>query len=108
MHGRNEPDKASRRSARRQRRWNSKPLRGAIVAFGVVLSIIVPTGAANASACTDAERRNHMTCNTNPHISKCVLNVAGAGAVGAVFGGPFGFLGGVAGGLIGCATDTIG
>jgi hypothetical protein len=99
------------RSQRRERRWSNKPLRGAIAAFGVVLgvllSLVMTPGVASASACTDAEARNHMTCHTPPSVSRCVLNVAGAGAVGAAFGGPLGFLAGVAGGLVGCAVSAV-
>lgn len=92
----------------RERLWDSKGLRGVLVAFGVVLALLMPAPAASAAGCTDTERRNHMTCETNPKVSKCVLGIGGAGAVGFAFGGPMGFLGGIAGGIVGCAVDQIG
>jgi hypothetical protein len=98
-----------RRARRRQRRWSSPVLRGAIVGIGLavtlLMGLVVPT---SASACTDAEARNHMTCSTPPIVSRCVLGAAGAGAIGAIAGGPVGFLAGLAGGLLGCGVSTIG
>lgn len=86
-------------------RWRMGILLMALVTAALVF-VAVPASA--KASCTDTEVRNHMTCETNPKVSKCVLSIASAGAVGGLFGGPLGFLAGVIGGAANCAIQSIG
>lgn len=91
-------------------RWTKISWRVGTIFMALITAalVFVAVPASAQASCTDAEARNHMTCETNPKVSKCVLSVASAGVVGGVFGGPFGFLAGVVGGGVNCAIQTIG
>ena len=102
-HGRS----AEQSPQRRARRRGSKAVRGSLAAGAVFVGVMVPTPAM-AAGCTDTETRNNMTCQTDPAVSKCVLGVSTAGALGAIAGGPVGFLVGVVGAGATCAINTIG
>jgi hypothetical protein len=108
-HG-NTNQEAEHRSLR-QRMWNSKALRGAIVGFGIALGVllsIVVTPAPAQASCTDFEKEYGLACDTNPQVRKCVLNISGAGIVGFGFGGPLGFLAGITGAGVSCVVDAVG
>lgn len=90
-------------------RWKKMGWRMVVIAQAFIVSalVFVAVPASAQASCTDTELRNHMTCETNPKVSKCVLSVGAAGGVGFIFGGPLGFLAGVVGAGVSCAIDTI-
>lgn len=102
-------DKRATRRARRERRWGNKSLRSALAVIGflsvTLWGLVIP--GASASNCTWVEAKYHLACSTDPAISKAVLGTASAGAVGFAFGGPFGFLAGVTGGILNSLISTI-
>jgi hypothetical protein len=91
-------------------RWEKTRWRVGVIVMVFVTTVLtyLAIPATAHAACTDAEKRNHMTCSTDPAVSKCVLSIAAAGGIGGLFGGPLGFLAGVATASVNCAIQTIG